>query len=426
MVYFFKNVLDVEKKRYLCCRTTTKKMKNLFLHNCITFALLIALCSWHNATGQTVNGATVVCPNIPTAYSLIGNLPTDAVARWSVSNGTILGSNTGNLVNIVFDENVDNYTITINFDKEKPRARAHKSIEYRVRKKLFNNAIVNLSGNAFNFSSSSVSNIKGNISDEYEAVAWRLFPETIGSIIRNPNDDSDISISWNNVSDSIQGKLLMTVRMCERYNTVAQTIYLKPAVSTAPKADIKTCADAPDPLPAPSFTLSNTNFCPEGAIHLRPDVMHAGSTYLWTIYNAGTNIVYATNSMTDFNFMPGADGAYDIALTETNSFGCSATSRGQVIARNDNEIYGATVAGNASAYAGDAIVLAVILNAPIGSYQWMNGNAVLAGETGTTLTVKQTGSYWAKLTTVQGCKHNDLEAMSVVFHAAPEEKAVEK
>lgn len=150
-------------------------------------------------------------------------------------------------------------------------------------------------------------------------------------------------------------------------------------------------------VPTPTIQASgNTALCTGGTVTLSVTNVATGVSYEW--YRNGTTTTLIGNSL-------------PITYTDANQLG-SYTARAVVAGCNDASNAVAVTAGAApsptiSAPAGLTIcpgsatstVLLTAANTGGGSIQWLRNNVALAGETGTTLTVRYAGDYRVRATT---------------------------
>ncbi|MDR0830926.1 MAG: T9SS type A sorting domain-containing protein [Prevotellaceae bacterium] len=353
----------------------------------------------------TIDGLDEVCPNVPVPYTIVGTVPSNMVAVWSVTNGAITGTNRGSMVNIVFDGNSSNYTISVHFELlAEPHCLSSESITFNVVKKNFDNiSIVNLSSSDpadFNFCSSTVSHIAGNIPYEYESVQWQLYPNYLGNISSTEhyyiNVGMDVNIAWNNVAANSTGVIIMIVRMCEQYDTIVQVVNLNPVpVLSWTNVPTETCSGVP-------FNVT-----------LNSSMNLSGATIVWS---AGGRTIATTQ--------PADGNAFTQALTLSNLTNTNMTQTITAKVFNGNvcnlvdafttitvkpqpdiNVDFPHISSFCTAADIDVTLHATVQNSltitlPNGIKWYKNGNIVGIG---TSLTVSDFGTYYAVATSQNGC-----------------------
>jgi hypothetical protein len=138
-------------------------------------------------------------------------------------------------------------------------------------------------------------------------------------------------------------------------------------------------------LPAPAVTVAGptTFFCQGSNVQLRtPQV--PGYTYQW--YRSGTPIAPGG---TTFIYNATTSGAYHVVITNG---ACVATSTPVNVTVNPLPAATATAAGPVAFCQGGSVVLSANTGTGL-TYQWRRNGAPLPGETNTTFTATQSGSY---------------------------------
>jgi PKD repeat protein len=176
------------------------------------------------------------------------------------------------------------------------------------------------------------------------------------------------------------------------------------------------------PFPTATFTLTNNTLCPETAVLLKPDNYDSSMEYWWKFNNVTDNIA-ATNDLDSLYFMPATtlsnDVKYDIYLYSRNKYGCEASTMQTVTIQTWELAANSKLNGNSVICHGSTTELEVYEASgnSIGSQQWYRGNDLLPGETGSTLNVTESGLYYAKVTTLNGCEAPNTDAINI--HVKP-------
>ncbi|WKW46283.1 PKD domain-containing protein [Myroides sp. JBRI-B21084] len=198
------------------------------INGCIGDPVLVEALSIPEITG-TITGTQTVCLNVPYTYTINENDPA-AIYSWSVSGGTIIGSNGGSQVDVFFT--APNGTVTV----EKQYLRkgvicTSPSVSYSVTELVLNPAIVNNNGTSPFCPSSTytfTADLNGVVPDH---IAWELTPPNFGNIIAGVNSNT-VTLTLNEVSNNnTAGVLTLTVTKCgvEEIRTI--NIYLNPKVN---------------------------------------------------------------------------------------------------------------------------------------------------------------------------------------------------
>jgi hypothetical protein len=384
--------------------------------------------------GLSIVGEKEICYGVYNTYALEGDIPDSVEVVWQAVNGEFRGLNIGKSVNVAFVYNAQNadYKLIASFQNiNKPNCKYQQNIECQVFSRFKEDVILkNRNGNSFDFTANSVSEISvENLGNTYETIEWALAYPDLGSIVKT-DDDTTVKIYWNDVgTHDINSFLSATIGVCGLYGVIRQGFSLKH--STTGTTAVRQFADnVPNnlPLPAPptaKFTLSNTIANTNNAIYLCPasapeGIAPEGTNYKWTIHPVSGEISSVNNYMTAFYYLPAKSGEYRITLTETDKYGRTVTGETQRIHRLDNEISGA-VNGNPMACEGEVVTLHFDRDRghEISAYQWMHNNTEIAGATNPVFAVTQTGAYWVKLWTTDGCINEYTEPFQVTFVPLP-------
>ncbi len=167
-----------------------------------------------SAPSGNITGDQLVCAGVPYTYTLS---PTNAgfIPVWSVTNGTIQGSNTGSSVTVIFNANATNYTVSVQNRTTGGLGCLSAPINYSVQK--VDLSTISVSGPAgqsvFCPSSSAtfVANFNGIVPDDFY---WTLGNSNFGSLLPHPTDPNAIIVSFNEISNgnSVSNLILNVVK----------------------------------------------------------------------------------------------------------------------------------------------------------------------------------------------------------------------
>ena len=163
---------------------------------------------------QGVNGTTVVCPNSPYTYS-VQNPDPQANYVWSVTNGTILGSNIGNQVNVTFTGSLPP-SIEVRSEVYAPVACYSDPVVLPLIIQEINAEIV---GAQTQVCANSVSTFQLNnlglstLYTDYDNVVWSIDVPSLGSVSVGQNT-TQISVNWNHTTITTPVNLTATITKC--------------------------------------------------------------------------------------------------------------------------------------------------------------------------------------------------------------------
>jgi PKD repeat protein len=171
----------------------------------------------------TINGPLTVCPGIPVTYSCI--VPNGATANWEVTNGTIIGNNTGSQIMVNFDPLATSpYEVKLSFLVDDCYSDVLTTIINRDTPIIAFNVVEPLVCG----SSYATYAINAIDVDNYE---WTIFPASAGSVQSGQNSNQ-VYILWNQTPQTgVQVKV--TVRKCgaEFSETTLVDIINSPAIT---------------------------------------------------------------------------------------------------------------------------------------------------------------------------------------------------
>lgn len=162
-----------------------------------------------------ITGEQLVCAGVPYTYKLT---PTNAgfIPVWSVTNGVIQGSNTGNTVTVIFDASSTNYSVSVQNRTSGGLGCLSAPITYAVQKVNLNTISVQVpsAGNIFCPSSSAIfiANFNGIVPDDFY---WTFGSSNFGSLLPDPNNPNAIIANFNEISGGVyQTYLRLNVVKC--------------------------------------------------------------------------------------------------------------------------------------------------------------------------------------------------------------------
>lgn len=170
---------------------------------------------------QGVNGSTVICPNSPYTYS-VQNPDPQATYVWSITNGTFLGSNVGNQVNVTFTGSLPP-SIEVRSEVYAPVACYSAPEVLPVTIQEINAEIV---GAQTSVCANSVSTFQLNnlgfstLYTDYDNIVWSISDSSLGSVSVGQNTNQ-ISVNWNHTTITTLVNLTVTITKCTLTETVS-------------------------------------------------------------------------------------------------------------------------------------------------------------------------------------------------------------
>ena len=166
-----------------------------------------------------------------------------------------------------------------------------------------------------------------------------------------------------------------------------------------------------------AVTITDAPLCHDTAVGFLVTGSSLTNSYVWTFDADAENTLAAPFRV--FN----DSGSQTVSVAITNPNGCSIT-RSTPLVVPEKCFNGDVVAvpANATVCSGESVLLSYQPNndeCEADSYQWMNGNTVIAGATQSTLAVTQTGFYWVKVYSADNCLLETSSRISPVFKPQP-------
>jgi PKD repeat protein len=350
--------------------------------------------------GTLTNASTTkICPNIPYNYSL--PILSNHQYIWSVTNGTIVGSNIGNSVMITFNDSTP-AQISVIKQSINPLLCSSLPTIITVPFEQINAQIVSITNPSSNaVCANSINDYQVNffntstIYNEGESYNWSLSNPLLGSIIAGQGTNA-VSVAYNNVNALTTGTLNLTITKC---NIPPQIIPFTVTINPIPAIAIQA---TPNPVcggSSVSFSLVSTNGVP----------IPANATVNWNfgggIVSGGINNSFIFLNSNNVNITKNVT-AQLIGVCNGNSNLANIA----VIVRPQPKATLSLSPGNFNSFCNQSDINATLTVASstsgITSIQWYKDNILIPGATGTTLLITPTlgfGSYHFVVTNANGC-----------------------
>lgn len=349
----------------------------------------------------SIIGENSICPGVAYDYSY-NNTDNNSVLHWEVDGGSIQGSDTGDEISVVFN-NTGPYEVRVK--KESLTSDCESEwLEKTITKLDFTPIIVNNDGLSEFCPSSETTftvNIGGIVPDliewEIESVGSGPSDSNFGNIISGVND-TDVTVSFNEISTFPDGILKVTVYKCGMVKTDTFSISLMPQPDLEITAPAKVCANE-------SFDITLTSSTPL-----------TSGTIVWTVNGQTYNRNIATDGLTLTgitvdNVEPNnLSAAITASVTHPNGCLYNLTANGTVTIEprpvvqispgnafnrcpDDNGVYGAVTINANTNYSSSMPV----------SFKWFKNGTEIPGETSSTLTIpagttSPVGTYYVVVT----------------------------
>lgn len=171
-------------------------------------------------------------------------------------------------------------------------------------------------------------------------------------------------------------------------------------------------------MPNVNFLLPITTYCAEEQISLVIPNYNPVNSYEW-LFNNTSYVASSATTLININ----TAGTYLIKLKATNPYGCSYTTAvGKQVTINAANFSGNLVATPANICEGTAPAPVITFTPSVGSPTpssliWMKNNVQVG--TGASYSPTATGSYWAKMTDVNGCIFTQIPPVNVIIRQRP-------
>ncbi|PWW20123.1 MULTISPECIES: PKD domain-containing protein [unclassified Chryseobacterium] len=348
----------------------------------------------------TISGETKVCPGKPYVYT-ISSVDPGMVPVWSVTNGTIQGSNAGSSVTVIFNTGASSYSVSAQNKSMSNAGCLSAPISFSVAPLDLNTITVNPNpGGPFCPSSTQTftANLNGIVPDFME---WTFGSPNFGSVVGGQGT-SNITVNFNEISTTSSTMLNLRVVKCGVTKIISVPVSLLP-------------------LPVVSFTNvggiclgSNLTFSVnQGSITSATGVTFTfanGNTYN-TTYNPSGNYSFPNNGYIQNG--SGSNVSQTVTVTYTGTNGCN---------------YKPTASANFTIYPETIITVSPVYNilvcdpttmtpytltansstglTNIISWQWFQNNSPISGATTNSYTIGGAGAfgtYRVQAVDINGC-----------------------
>lgn len=236
-------------------------------------------------------------------------------------------------------------------------------------------------------------------------------PATINVGTYTSSNPGSVSFNWTTSANGTivggQGSSVLTVEWANATAAPTTGSVSVTHTSTFGCTSSTSFAVTINPLPKPAIT-GVRSVC-QNAIHTYSTPGQPGGTYVWTL--TGGNIIRSGQGTPNITVEWTLPGTYTLTVTETNTFGC-VVSNATAVTVNALPNARITASGLTTFCQGGDVTL----TAPIGfsSYVWSTG------ETGRSVVVRSTGTYWVRVTDANGCSNSsDTVSISVFPSTLP-------
>lgn len=180
---------------------------------CESNAILIKVVSIPRAPKGFISGDILVCPGKPYVYSLVALQPAGVIPVWSVTNGTIQGSNAGNSVTVIFNPGVSSYSVSVAYRTDSPAACLSKPISLAVKPIDINT--ISIYQNSGPFCPSSTQTFEANLGNIVpDSMEWSFDTPNFGSFVSGQGTPF-VTVNINEVSGGVySAKLKLEVVVC--------------------------------------------------------------------------------------------------------------------------------------------------------------------------------------------------------------------
>ncbi|MFC3756437.1 PKD domain-containing protein [Chryseobacterium tructae] len=171
---------------------------------------------------KPIIGESIICPGRPYVYSTI-TMVSGVIPVWSVTNGTIQGSNTGDSVTIIFNPGASSYTVSLVNKTDGPAGCVSKAVS-KVVKPIDLNSI-SISSNPGPFCPSSTQTFTANLGNIVpDSIEWSFVNPNFGSFISG-QDSQNVTVNINEVANNIYTtNLKLRVVVCGQEKIVTMPI----------------------------------------------------------------------------------------------------------------------------------------------------------------------------------------------------------
>ncbi|MXN90030.1 PKD domain-containing protein [Flavobacterium sp. Sd200] len=338
-------------------------------------------------TPTAINGPSVACPGVPTAYSVTNTVP-GTVIKWAVVGGTIVGSNSGN-------------EITVNFSGSGPytvqawrESLSAPNCPSNVLSKTVTYPVVNATvSGPTHACSSTFSNYSVNYA-EGEEYSWSISPADAGTVTVG-DGTQNVTVLWNEYNGTAY--VVLNITKC---GVMGPGIPYPVQVITAPIVSLSNpptqiCEGSPVTL-----TLASTPSLTQGTI-----TWDFGDGTSVTTDHTMPNWLTVTHPYSNSGT---ANVGYTIHVTVENGNGCfNDASTTHLLTVLPAPVASLSPAGNYAicpTFTSQNITVNIQGGiAATSNIKWYRNNVLQSSGMSTTFTATTLGSYYAVVTGLNGC-----------------------
>lgn len=369
-------------------------MWHRFFSIAVLLSCLNSIQAQKNENKLSISGADTICPF--TTYRFTATKASGKQLFWKCDNCRIAEYNPSDSITVWFDPSKKDFSLSVSYKTEenlKPTDSIFKRLHLPNSK--FHISTTQLPSEIV---SGSYTTFRAETSNAL-LYDWKLSPPTAGSIVSNGSQE--VVILWHEVPKKQIVSVIVSALICGTRVSSRKELELLPATGKPVKqAKVKSKPDA-------SFTF-NDNACKDMSVKFKPVDFKSGDSYKWEfggVFNTNPEPVYCFDR----------EGLQPVTLTVTDENG-NSTTESKFITIIDNKLEGmlfkeisenqsqATLEFSASPF-----------SASPSSFTWMHGNRVLATTTTNKFTVRESGEYWLKVVSSQGCEQNILPPVQVII-----------
>lgn len=347
-----------------------------------------------------LDGEIVVCPGSTYAYS-VQNPDPNSTYLWEVANGTVLGSQQGEEVNIVFNGTFP-ATIKVFRKTISPIECISAPLIITVNKVQVKAGISSPSSEVCSSSYASYNAVysgTNTLFTEGESYSWTISNPALGSVT-DGQGTNQVKVLWNDVTVETSVTLILTIGKC----TLSPAPKFTKKIVIYPKTEIKIVASENPVCSGPLYTVTYTVVSANGLPLSPSDVV------TWNFGNGNSNTPAGVfiNSKTYVN-----NGSTNIDMPVTAFIAnsrCGATNTAaftSTVVPNPPAIVTLTSGGNVYCTATEVNSVLTVSSNTIGVLlQWYKNGAIIPGQTSTSLNVNSTlnfGTYTFRAVNPNGC-----------------------
>lgn len=349
-----------------------------------------------------IDGLDEVCPNTPYSYN-VQDPDANSIYTWVVTNGVVLGSNTGEEVNITFNGTfpatvaVIRKTVNPIECTSAPRTIIVNQVPVNASISLGSGTVCSSSTHTYKAFETGTS----TLFTEGDTYTWSLSDPSLGSVTTGQGT-TEVEILWNEVNQVTPVNLILTIGKC----TLTPSPQFIKSITINPKAQIEIQASQ-NPVCAGllyqvTYTVTTIN-----GVALNP----ATDSVTWNLgtgeYTTGPGVfsqsrTFVNNGSTNIDYV--------VSAVIANASGCGTTNKAfftTTVLPNPPAVASLNSAANAFCLALDVNAQIIVSSNTVGvSIQWFKNGVLIPGQTGTSLSVGSSlnfGSYTFRVTSQNGC-----------------------